>query len=65
MLIRSTSENFVHAQQFYAVRGEAPNNFWGVVSGCPLFRGKNVCESVVGTRKVSAVWSLEVVASRR
>ena len=45
--------------------GEAPDNFRGVASGCPLFRGKNVRESAVGTRKVSAVRSLEVVASRR
>ena len=37
----------------------------GVASECPLFRGKNVRESVVGPRKVSAVRSLEVVASRR
>ena len=41
------------------------DNFRGVASGCPLFRGKNVRESAVGTRKVSAVRSLEVVASRR
>ena len=26
------------------VRGEAPDNFRGVASGCPLFRGKNVRE---------------------
>ena len=45
--------------------GEAPDNFRGVASECPLFRGKNVRESAVGTRKVSAVRSLEVVASRR
>ena len=46
-------------------RGTAPDNFRGVASGCSLFRGKNVRESAVGTRKVSAVRSLEVVASRR
>ena len=56
----------MHAQRFYAGRGEAPrDNFRGVASGCPLFRGKNVRESAVGTRKLSAVRSLEVVASRR
>ena len=49
----------------YVVRGEAPDNFMGVASECPLFRGKNVRESAVRTRKVSAVGSLEVVASRR
>ena len=44
----------------------------GVASGCALFRGKNVQCSAVGTRgyqgwdrKVSAVRSLEVIASRR
>ena len=47
------------------MRGEVPGNFRGVASGCPLFRGKNVRESAVGMRKVSAVRSLEVVASRR
>ena len=55
----------VCAQRFYVVRSEAPDNFRGVASGCPLFRGKNVRESAVGTRKVSAVRSLEVVASQR
>ena len=65
MLIRSTSENLVRAQRFYAVISEAPDNFRGVASGCPLFRGKKVCKSAVGMRKVSAVRSLEVVASRR
>ena len=55
----------VRAQRFYVVRGEAPDNFRGVASGCSLFRGKNVRESAVGTQKVSAVRSLEVVASRR
>ena len=59
------SENLLRAQRFYVVRGEASDNFRGVASGCPLFRGKNVRESAVGTRKVSAVRSLEVVASRR
>ena len=33
------------------VRGEAPDNFRGVASGCPLFRGKNVRESAVGDAK--------------
>ena len=47
------------------VKGEAPDKFMGVASGCAVFRGKNVRESAVWTRKVSAVWSLEVVASRR
>ena len=47
------------------VRGEAPDNFRGVASGYPLFRGKNVRESTVGMRKLSTVRSLEVVASRR
>ena len=65
MLIGYASENLVRAQRFYVVRGEAPDNFRGVASGCPLFRGKNVRESAVGTRKVSTVRSLEVVASRR
>ena len=68
MLIRSASENLgklVRAQRFYVVRGGAPGNFREVASWCPLFRGKNVRESAVGTRKVSAVRSLEVVASRR
>ena len=65
MLIRSTSENLVRAQRFFTVRGEALDNFRGVASGCAPFRGKNVCKSAVGTRKVSAVRSLEVVASRR
>ena len=60
-----TSENLVRAQRFYVVRGEVPDNFRGVASGCPLFRGKNVRESTLGMRKVSAVRSLEVVASRR
>ena len=45
----------MRAQRFYAVRGEAPDNFRGVASGCPIFRGKNVRESAAGTRKVSAV----------
>ena len=35
----------MRAQRFYVVRGEAPDNFRGVASGCPLFRGKNVRES--------------------
>ena len=48
MLIRSASENLVHVQRFYVVRGEVPDNFRGVFSGCPLFRGKNVRESAVG-----------------
>ena len=65
MLIGYASENLVRAQRFYVGRGEAPDNFRGVASGCPIFRGKNVRESAVGTRKVSAVRSLEVVASRR
>ena len=52
----------MRAQRFYVVRGEAPDNFRRVASGCPLFRGKNVHESAVGTRKVSAVRSLEAVA---
>ena len=51
----------MRAQRFYAVRGEAPDNFRRVASGCPLFRGKNVR----GGREVSAVRSSEVVASRR
>ena len=62
MLIGYASENLVRAQP---VRGEAPDNIRGVASGCSLFRGKNVRERAVGTRKVSAVRSLEVVASRR
>ena len=49
MLIGYASENLVRAQRFYVVRGEAPDNFRGVASGCPLFRGKNVRESAVGT----------------
>ena len=39
--------------------------FRGVASECSLFRGRNVRESAVGMRKVSAVPSLEVVASQR
>ena len=35
----------MRAQRFYAVRGEAPDNFRGVASRCALFRGKNVRES--------------------
>ena len=58
-------EHLVRAQRFYVVRGEPPDNFRGVASGWPLFRGKNVRESAVETRKLSAVRSLEVVASRR
>ena len=65
MLIGYASENLVRAQRYYVVRGQASDNFRGVASGCPLFRGKNVRESAVGTRKVSVVRSLEVVASRR
>ena len=65
MLIRSGSENLVRAQRFYVVKGEALDNFRAVASGCQIFRGKNVRKSAVGTRKVSAVRSLEVVASRR
>ena len=65
MLIRSVSENLVRAQRFYVVSGGAPDDFRGVASGCSLFRGKNVRESAVGTQKVSAVRSLQVVASRR
>ena len=65
MLIGYASENLVRVQRFYVVRGEALDNFRGVASGCPLFRGKNIRQSAVGTRKVSAVRSLEVVASRR
>ena len=41
----------MRAQRFYVVRGEAPDNFRGVASGCPLFRGKNVRESAVGNAK--------------
>ena len=55
----------LRAQRFHVMRGEATDNFRVVVSGCSLFRGKNVRESAVGTRKVSALRSLEVVASRR
>ena len=40
MLIGYASENLVRAQRFYVVRGEAPDNFRGVASGCSLFRGK-------------------------
>ena len=65
MLIRSTSENLVRTQRVYVMRGEAPDNFRGVASGCSLFRGKNVRESAMGMGKVSAVRSLEVVASQR
>ena len=66
MLIGYASENLVRAQRFYVLRrGEATDNFRGVASGCPLFRGKGVRESAVGTREVSAVRSLEVVASQR
>ena len=65
MLIRYASENLVRAQRFFVVIGEAQDNFRGMASGCPLFRGKNVRERAVGTRKVSTVRSLEVVASRR
>ena len=65
MLFDNASENLVRAQRLYAVRGEAPDNFRGVASGCALFIGTNVRKSAVGTRKVSAVRSLEVVASRR
>ena len=65
MLIRYASENLVRAQKFYVVRSEVLDNFRGVASGCPLFRGKIVHESVVGTGKLSAIQSLEVVASRR
>ena len=57
--------NLVRTQRLYVVRGGAPDNFRGVVCGCPLFSGKNVRESAVGTRKVSDVRSLVVVASRR
>ena len=52
MLIRSASENLVRARRFCVVRGGAPDNFRGVASGCPLFRGKNVRESAVGTSLV-------------
>ena len=36
MLIGYASENLVRAQRFYVVRGEAPDNFRGVASGCSL-----------------------------
>ena len=51
MLIGYASENLVRAQRFYVVGGEATDNFRGVASGCPLFRGKNVRESAVGDAK--------------
>ena len=34
--------NLVRTQRLYVVRGGAPDNFRGVVCGCPLFSGKNV-----------------------
>ena len=47
------------------VRGPQVTELWqGVASGCRLFRGKNGVARL-GLRKVSAVWSLEVVASQR
>ena len=51
MLIGYASENLVRAQRFYVVRGEAPDNFRGVASGCPLFRGKNVRKKRGGDAK--------------
>ena len=58
MLIRSASENLVRAQRFYMVR------HWTIL-GEWLPGVRYVRESAVGTPKVSAVRSLEVVASRR
>ena len=54
----------MRAQRFYVER-RGTGQSRGVASGCALFRGKNIRESAVGTRKVSAVRNLEVVASRR
>ena len=64
--VRGYSQSAISLRlRFYVVKGEAPDNYRGVASGCALLRGKNVRESALGTRKVSAVRSLEVVASRR
>ena len=51
MLIRSASENLVRAQRFYAVRGEAPDNFRGVASGVRYLEVKMYVKARWGREK--------------